>query len=314
MCKNTHMLLLFLQDTIQAFRHTRNTWPDFLLLPHHLVLLHWELQVWKALPEHILVRAAVCVVRDSPNSLQKFLQRSPLINTHFPQSLMVCSEQTPRCWTALLCFGVIYTHGGHTELYLLLFNFCRLQHSQGGAGISSPVPPRSHHGQLKWFFSSRTWFFSSRTWSNHSPSATPEAFTPKNPQVTALIKVSAIDSICSQSKWPQPSLGFPNASDTHEMPLKLNLHTDAFSRTCLHSPHIHRSEAWGPGLLQPSKREVSPIPNKKVSSINSTKKPVKATSPSLKCGGEKSYFKYPLGLEKILLIGCSDLALNQFFN
>lgn len=112
MCKNTHMLLFFLQDTIQAFRHTRNTWPDFLLLPHHLVLLHWELQVWKALPEHILVRAALCVVRDSPNSLQKFLQRSPLINTHFPQSLMVCSEQTPRCWTALLCFGVIYTHGG----------------------------------------------------------------------------------------------------------------------------------------------------------------------------------------------------------
>lgn len=143
MCKNTHMLLFFLQDTIQAFRHTRNTWPDFLLLPHHLVLLHWELQVWKALPEHILVRAAVCVVRDSPNSLQKFLQRSPLINTHFPQSLMVCSEQTPRCRTALLCFGVIYTHGGGTELYLLLFNFCRLQDSQGGAGswaLSSPVP------------------------------------------------------------------------------------------------------------------------------------------------------------------------------
>lgn len=70
-----------------------------------------------------------------------------------------------------------------------------------------------------------------------------KAFAPKNLQVTALIEVPAIDSICNQSKCPQLSLGFPNISDTREMPLKLNLHTDAFSRTCLHSPHVHRSEA-----------------------------------------------------------------------
>lgn len=134
---------------------------------------------------------------------------------------------------------------------------CRHQHSQRSAGswaLSSSVSPYSHHGHLKLFFS--------RTWSNHVATATPEAFAPKSLQVTTL-KVSAIDSICNHitAGPPQYFRYMWNATKTH-------LHTDTFSKTSLHTPHIHRSEAWGLGLLQPSKREISPIPNTKVSIIN----------------------------------------------
>lgn len=158
--------------------------------------------------------------------------------THISNSPSWYSLNKLHASKALLCFGVIYTHGGCTEFCMLLFNFCRHQHSQRSAGswaLSSSVSPYSHHGHLKLFFS--------RTWSNHVATATPEAFAPKSLQVTTL-KVSAIDSICNHitAGPPQYFRYMWNATKTH-------LHTDTFSKTSLHTPHIHRSEAWGLGLL-----------------------------------------------------------------
>lgn len=219
----------------------------------------------------------MCVLSETHLITYRNSCSSLLSRTHVSNSPSWHSLSKLHASKALLCFGVIYMGVAQSSVcgYLTSAD-SSIPREVLEAELYPPLlPPYSHHGQPKLFFS--------RTWSNHIATATPAAFTPKSLQVTALIKVSAIESICNHitAGVPQYFRYTWNATKTH-------LYTDAFSKTSLHTPHTHRSEAWGLGLLQPSKREISLIPNTKVSIINIIEKNYQShhLSPSNACRGK----------------------------